>query len=132
MSMKCKPFSKAQCKYVRVLVDTTIEAILGGRYSVSYRMLSDVCLEELLDDLEAEFGTRKFSRLCNCRFDEIVEFLANWFPSDETMDLSCELEEALEKFIYRIVDDIPKESAAYQQIMEDFINAVCTSSEGLE
>lgn len=132
MNMKCKPFSKAQCKYVKTLAVTTIEAALGGKYSLSYRMLYEVCKDELLDEIEIEFGTRNVSSLCNCRFNDVVDFIADWFPSDDTMELSCELEDTFAKFIYRIVDDIPKESAAYQEIMEDFINAVCTSSEGLE
>ena len=42
--------------------------------------------------------------------------------------LRSELEEALADFIYHFADDIPKDSPAYKQIREDFINALCTGS----
>ena len=44
------------------------------------------------------------------------------------MKLRSDIEEALSDFIYHFADDIPKDSPAYQQIREDFINALCTGS----
>lgn len=132
MKMKCKPVSKSQRKFLKELAEVSIEAALGGAYTVSYRMLSGVCWEEFLNALEYKFGTRKLSKLCTCRYEKAISFITDWFPEDSTMELSCELESAFERFIYRIVDDIPKDSPAYQEIMEGFINAIRTGSEGLE
>ncbi|WP_019680686.1 hypothetical protein [Ruminococcus flavefaciens] len=44
------------------------------------------------------------------------------------MKLRSDIEEALSDFIYHFSDDIPKDSPAYQQIREGFINALCTGS----
>lgn len=132
MSTLCQPITKAQSKYLKELAEITIEAALGGKNTISYRMLADECMALLREEMCEEFGTSQFTKICSCRFMEVVVFLADWFPTDDIMELSCELEEALSRFIYRIVDDIPKNCPAYKEIMEDFINAVCTSSEGLE
>ena len=42
--------------------------------------------------------------------------------------LCSELDEALAYFIYHFTDDMTKNSPAYKQIREDFINALCTGS----
>ncbi len=132
MKTKCKPLSKSQRKFLKELAEVSIEAALGGAYTVSYRMLASVCREEFLKAFQYKFGARKFSSLCTCRYEKAISFITDWFPEDSTMELSCELESAFESFIYRIVDDIPKESPAYQEIMEGFINAVRTGSKGLK
>lgn len=59
-------------------------------------------------------------------------FIADWFPDDDTMELSILVEDEFQRFIYRYVDNIPKESPAYQQMMEDFMYAVCSGSKGLD
>lgn len=128
----CRPISKKECMVIEGITDASIEAILGSKYTISYRMLADTVREELFDKIEEAFGTRKITSICKCRYNEILDFIIEWFPNDDIMKLSCELEEALSNFIYHFADNIPKESSAYQEIMEDFINALCTSSEGLE
>jgi len=42
--------------------------------------------------------------------------------------LRSDFEDALADFIYHFVDDIPKDSTAYKEMREDFINALCTGS----
>ena len=39
-----------------------------------------------------------------------------------------DFEDALSDFIYQFADDIPKDSTAYKEMREDFINALCTGS----
>lgn len=43
--------------------------------------------------------------------------------------LSVKMEQDFEKFRYRYVEDMPQKSPAYKQLMEDFINAVCSGTE---
>ena len=42
--------------------------------------------------------------------------------------LRADFEEALADFIYHFADDIPKDSTAYKEMREVFINALCTGS----
>ena len=81
-------------------------------------------------DFYDAFDITSFSKLPSCLFDEAVMFIADWFPDDDTMELSIFVEDEFQRFIYRYVDSIPKESPAYQQMMEDFMYAVCSGAKG--
>lgn len=126
---KAKTLTNTQCKYIQSLIDITIESALGGKNSISYRMLYDKCKKGMIDDIECEFGIRNITELCYNLFPCVLNFIASWFPDDETMELSREVEGSFNRYIYKFVDDIPKESPFYKEIMEDYINAVCTNSE---
>ena len=43
-------------------------------------------------------------------------------------ELRSDLKEDIADFIYHFTDDMTKNSPAYKQIREDFINALCTGS----
>lgn len=121
--------TKKQVDYLKRLAELTVEAALGGKHSLSYRVLFRSCCDNLDDDFEEVFGTTKLYKLRPCQFDKAVAFLAEWFPDDIIMEVSPELEADFEEFRYKFVEDMPKDSPAYQQLMEDFMYAVCSGSE---
>lgn len=131
---KCNKCSKrvtaSEVAFLSRLAEITIEACFDGKSSISYRMLADYSKYVMFDEFRENFGTDNFALLPSCRYKEAVEFLAEWFPDDETMEESILFEDAFAKFIYQFCEEPDKDSKAYQQLMEDFINAVCTSSEG--
>lgn len=120
---KCNDtITKKQVDYLGRLAELTVEAALGGKHSLS-------CRDYLGDDLEEVFGITELYELRPCQFNEAREFLAEWFPSDIIMEISVDIEADFEKYRYKFVEDMPKDSPAYQQLMEDFIYAVCSGSE---
>ena len=128
--MKTKnTISKEKQDFLRKLEQITIEAALGGKYTISYKLLSVTCKNQLETEFLEEFGTRNFITLDLADYEEAINFLTEWFPEDETMAFSLAMEDALEDYIYRYVEEIPKESPAYQQMMEDYLYAVCSGSE---
>ena len=121
--------TKKQVDYLKRLAELTVEAALGGKHSLSYRVLFRSCCDNLDDDFEEVFGTTELYELRPCQFNDAREFLADWFPGDVVMEVSSDLETAFEEYRYKFVEDMPKDSPAYQQLMEDFIYAVCSGSE---
>ena len=75
------------------------------------------------------FSTTELYELRPCQFDKAVAFLVEWFPDDIIMEVSSDLETEFEEFRYKFVEDMPMDSLAYQQLMEDFMYAVCSGSE---
>lgn len=129
MNCRCKTINKKKQDYISRLAELTIEASLGGKNTLSYRILFPICCESLDDDFEEVFGTTELSELKTCQYDEALAFIVEWFPPDIVMELSVKMEQDFEKFRYRYVEDMPQDSPAYQQLMEDFINAVCSGTE---
>lgn len=127
---KCRDtITKKQVEYLGRLAELTVEAALGGKNSLSYRVLFRSCCDNLDDDFEEVFGTTELSELKACQYNDAVEFIAEWFPDDVLMELSVQMEKDFEKFRYRYVEEMPQDSPAYQQLMEDFMYAVCSGSE---
>ena len=128
---KCnKKISKEEAAYLERLAEITIEAALGGKYSFSYRILSEFCRYVMLDEFEGRFGTQKFEKLSAAKYKEALAFLEDWFPSDKIMEESVVYEDAFSRYIYQFCDEPNKESKAYQQLMEDFMYAICSDSKG--
>lgn len=129
MNCRCKTITRKQQDFLGRLAEIGIEACLGGKNSLSYRILFYPCCENLDSDFEKVFGTTELSELKACRYNDAVEFIAEWFPDDVLMELSVQMEKDFEKFCYRYVEEMPQDCPAYQQLMEDFINAVCSGAE---
>lgn len=129
MNCRCKTINKKQQDFLARLAELGIEASLGGKNTLSYHILFRPCCENLDSDFEKVFGTTELSELKACRYNDAVEFIAEWFPDDVLMELSVQMEKDFEKFRYRYVEEMPQDSPAYQQLMEDFINAVCSGAE---
>lgn len=127
---KCNDtITKKQVDYLGRLAELTVEAALGGKNSLSYRVLFRSCCDDLDDNFEEVFGTTELSELRACQFNDAVKFLAEWFPDGIIMEVSSDLETEFEEFRYKFVEDMPKDSPAYKQLMEDFMYAVCSGSE---
>ena len=130
MIYKCnETITRKQQDYLARLAELSIEAALGGKNSLSYRVLFRSCCDDLDDNFEEVFGTTELSELRACQFNDAVKVLAEWFPSDIIMEISVDIEADFEKYRYRFVEEMPKDSPAYKQLMEDFMYAVCSGSE---
>ena len=147
-----KKISKEQADFLARLGDIGIEEILGGKGSISYRLLYDLCDMTFTEEFQQEFDLIYVDELPLSRFAEAVMFIVNWFPDDTILAVSEVCEDMFSEYIDKFFDELPnaagrrgevrktphgrgdktdlKGSRAYQQLMEDFINAVCTSSEG--
>lgn len=129
MNCRCKTINKRQQDYLSKIAELSVESCLGGKHSLSYRIFFHPCCEYLDDEFEEIFGTTELSELKTCQYDEALDFIAEWFPPDVVMELSKQMEADFTKYRYRYVEDMPENSPAYQQLMEDFINAVCSGTE---
>lgn len=124
--------NKSQAAVLKALARISIDDVLGGKDTVSFYALSEICAMELSVALNNSFGVRKIEELLYYDFDDAIEFLIEWSPSQAVKDLSDELEEDFADFRYRYVDELPPESPAYQQMKEDYINALCSDAERLD
>ena len=115
MNCRCKTITRKQQDFLGRLAEIGIEACLGGKNSLSYRILFYPCCENLDSDFEKVFGTTELSELKACRYNDAVEFIAEWFPDDVLMELSVQMEKDFEKFRYRYVEEMPQGCPAYQQ-----------------
>lgn len=133
MIYKCnETITRKQQDYLARLAELSIEAVLGGKNSLSYRVLFRSCCDDLDDNFEEVFGTTELSELRACQFNDAVKFLAEWFPSDIIMEISVDIEADFEKYRYRFVEEMPKDSPAYKQLMEDFERSVNKGEKGIQ
>lgn len=130
MNKICKTITKKQQDFLANLAKLSIEASLGGENTVSFRILFGPCCDSFINDFMIKFGTIHLSEIKCCQYNDAIEFIAEWFPDDILMDISVQLENDFEDFRYRYVEEMPQDSPAYKQLMEDFINAVCSGAEG--
>lgn len=64
---KCRDtITKKQVDYLGRLAELTVEAALGGKNSLSYRVLFRSCCDNLDDDFEEVFGTTELYELRPC------------------------------------------------------------------
>lgn len=129
MNCRCKNINKRQQDYLSEIAKLSIESCFGGKYTLSNRIFFRPCCEYLDDEFEEVFGTTDLSEIKTCQYDDALDFIAEWFPPDIVMELSEQMEADFAKYRYRYVEDMPEDSPAYQQLMEDFINAVCSGTE---
>lgn len=128
---KCnKRITVKQADRLKKLGRESIESALGGMNSISYYLLADYCEYVMLDEFASMFGTRHISKLSVCEYEKAVIFMEEWFPDDKTMEESVLYENAFSKYIYKFCEEPDKNSAAYSQLREDFINAVCSGTKG--
>ncbi len=128
---KTKKISKKQADLLRSMRRICVEDALGGKYSISYKLLSELCELEFDTEFELEFLEDSIAKLDADEFDRAVEFATDWYPSNIVTGFSAIAEDAFREYIDRFFEEMPKDSPAYQQLMEDFLDAVCTSTEGL-
>lgn len=129
MNCRCNTINKKKQDFISRLAELNIEESLGGKHSLSYRIFFRSCCDFLDDDFEEAFGTTVLSELKTCQYDDAISFITEWFPPAFVMELSEQMESDFEEFRYRYVEEMPQDSPAYQQLMEDFIYAVCSGTE---
>ena len=78
---KCRDtITKKQVEYLGRLAELTVEAALGGKNSLSYRVLFRSCCDNLDDDFEEVFGTTELYELKPCSLTRRLLSLRSGFP----------------------------------------------------
>ena len=127
-----KTINKSQAAVLKALARISIDEALGGENTVSYELLSPICKIEMSFELGYSFGAGKIENIPAADFDDAIDFLLEWEPSVMLREVSDEIEEDFAEFRYRYVDELPPESPAYQQMKEDYLDALCSDAEGLD
>lgn len=130
--MKMKTINKSQTAVLKALARISIDEALGGENTVSYELLSPICAIELNLEFGYTFGLGKIEEIPAANYDDAIEFFIEWTPSEMIREISEEIEEDFADFRFRYVDELPPESPAYQQMKEDYLNALCSDAEGLD
>ncbi len=130
--MKMNTINKSQAAVLKALARINIDEALGGENTASYELLSPICAIEMSLELGYTFGVSKIENIPSGRFDDAIEFFIGWTPSEMVGEISDEIEEDFADFRFRYVDELPPESPAYQQMKEDYLNALCSDAEGLD
>jgi len=102
-------------------VYTTIKNNLGGENSLSFRLLSDVFDEEINTAVCNEFDVTDTANIPKDSVIEAILFVLNVKPSEGIIQLSKEHEKEFQEFVYHFVEDMPKDTLAYQQLISDYI-----------
>ena len=100
---------------------TTIKNNLGGENSLSFRLLSDVFDEEINTAVCNEFDVTDTANIPKDSVIEAILFVLNVKPSEGIIQLSKEHEKEFQEFVYHFVEDMPKDTLAYQQLISDYI-----------
>ena len=100
---------------------TTIKNNLGGENSLSFRLLSDVFDEEINTAVCNEFDVTDTDKIPKDSVIEAILFVLNVKPSEGIIQLSKEHEKEFQEFVYHFVEDMPKDTLAYQQLVSDYI-----------
>ncbi len=132
MSDNYKKINKSQVAVLKALARINIDEALGGTNTVSYELLSPICAVEMNLDLGYIFGVAKIEDIAAADFDEAIEYFIGWEPSEIIKNISDDIEEDFSEFRYRYVDELPPESPAYQQMKEDYLDALCSDAERLD
>ena len=100
---------------------TTIKNNLGGENSLSFHMFADVFDEEINTAVCNKFNVTDTADIPKDRVVEAILFVLNIKPSDEIIQSSKKFENEFQEFIYHFVEDMPKETLAYHQLISDYI-----------
>ena len=122
MSDNYKKINKSQVAVLKALARINIDEALGGTNTVSYELLSPICAVEMNLDLGYTFGAGRIEDIAAADFDDAIEYFIG----------SDDIEEDFSEYRYRYVDELPPESPAYQQMKEDYLNALCSDAERLD
>lgn len=101
---------------------TAIKKHLGGENSISFRMLADLYDEELNNALCNKFNVKSDVEIPTEKVIDAVFFILNFKPSEELAELSEYHEEEFQKYLYRFVENMPKDSIAYQQLINRYMD----------
>ena len=107
---------------------TTLKNNLGGEHSLSFHMFADDFDEEINTAVCNKFNVTDTADIPKDSVIEAILFVLNIKPSEEIIQLSKEFEKEFQEFIYHFVEDMPKDSLAYQQLINDFLTSKSDSA----
>jgi len=104
-------------------VYTTIKNNLGGEHSLSFQMFADIFDEEINTAVCNKFNVTDTADIPKDSVIEAILFVLNIKPSEDIIQSSKEYENEFQEYIYHFVEDMPKDTLAYQQLIIDFISS---------
>ena len=100
---------------------TTIKNNLGGEHSLSFHMFAELFDEEINTAVCNEFDVTDIENISKDSVIEAILFILKVKPSADIIQLSKEYEKEFQEFVYHFVEDMPKDTLAYQQLISDYI-----------
>jgi len=100
---------------------TTIKNNLGGEHSLSFHMFAELFDEEINTAVCNEFDVTDIENISKDSVIEAILFILKVKPSADIIQLSKEHEKEFQEFVYHFVEDMPKDTLAYQQLISDYI-----------
>lgn len=121
-------------KILKAVAKEVITDIFGNRNTAAFRIVGQSAYSQLWGDFRSHFTVNSYRCTPKCRFNEAVAFIEEWEPSMELLDDANEADDAFQSYLSRYFDDYDNDNyeqlvAEYPVIMEDFINAIRSSSE---
>ncbi|MCI1269585.1 MAG: hypothetical protein LKG21_06770 [Ruminococcus sp.] len=113
-------------------VYTAIKNNLGGENSLSFRLLSDAFSEKINTAVCNEFGVTDTANIPKESVIEAIIFVLSVKPSEDIIQLSKKFENEFQEFIYHFVEDMPKDTPAYQQLINDYIANLPDSTSAID
>lgn len=107
---------------------TTIKNNLGGEHSLSFHMFADVFNEEIETAVCNKYNVTDTADIPKDSVIEAILFILSIKPSEEIIQTSKEFENEFQEYIYHFVEDMPKDSLAYQQLISDFLSSKSDSA----
>jgi len=107
---------------------TTIKNNLGGEHSLSFHMFADIFDEEINTAVCNKFNVTDTADIPKDSVIEAILFILSIKPSEDIIQSSKEYENEFQEYIYHFVEDMPKDSLAYQQLISDFLSSKSDSA----
>ncbi len=107
---------------------TTLKNNLGGEHSLSFHMFADAFDEEIDTAVCNKYNVTDTADIPKNSVIDAILFVLNIKPSEEIIQLSKEYENKFQEYIYHFVEDMPKDTLAYQQLISDFLSSKSDSS----
>lgn len=107
---------------------TTLKNNLGGEHSLSFHMFADAFDEEIDTAVCNKYNVTDTADIPKNSVIDAILFVLNIKPSEEIIQLSKEYENKFQEYIYHFVEDMPKDTLAYQQLISDFLSSKSDSA----
>lgn len=121
-------------KMLKAIAKEVITDIFGNGNTATFRIVGQSAYSQLWGDFRSHFTVNSYRCTPKYRFYEALVFIEEWEPSMELLDEANEADDAFQRYLSRYFDDYDNDNyeqlvAEYPVIMEDFINAIRSSSE---
>ncbi len=108
---------------------TTIKNNLRGEHGLSFQMFADTFDEEINTAVCNKFNVTETADIPKDSVIDAILFVLNIKPSEDIIQSSKEYENEFQEYIYHFVEDMPKDTLAYQQLITDFISSKSDSAD---